>query len=645
MADSPRSKLGTLGSIEIRLADWRPRPYQHYLLESYEERQDIAGTDVRAEAQRARVREWKIDDWSGGFGYPIWTQATPNRYNAARNVCPEYRDINYSGLVLGPEVATASDDSPTTFVPASPGYLWYGSLPDNTYLTVYGTKTQAIHPWLDSTSNFDATAVTAGSASGVARGIADPGDGYLYVLDSADNDIYKVDADGASNVLHTDRSAITPQWGGSNTAITAFRGEVYVLGGGGDLHRIDRSTTNTSTRVVDAFYASGGTSILYDAVNRIVSSDVGPLWFHPTRYGTDVWEYNAAEDSASIIFQLGPNAHPWSIAFVGGFVFVAYSEPINRSIGPNLYLRYFRGGQSGVLGPFTNVADGYLPSIAGTYQDRFILFTADHVQAGSNFDLWVYDLGEGALHHWAEGALQPLTSGAGAHSRLLGQDVLVQSNDDGNRRVEVVSLDQYATLASGNAYLTTGRYDFDMPGVQKLLMEINVLTEPLPANTTIEIQYSLDGGSWQDNSLDITTDGVTSTTFDLTGENDSFYELELRIFLTSTSSSATPTIRGITTRALPTAVEEYWDLEIDMNSQMWQTSGDTIHTPGIISALQALKTNKQVVTFTNPWEVDNYIGESSLTDSVTVVSVRTPDAHAAETDRYASLRLRKATLS
>ena len=177
-----------------------------------------------------------------------------------------------------------------------------------------------------------------------------------------------------------------------------------------------------------------------------------------------MWEYNAAEDAAFIVATLDPGKHPWSIAFVNGFTFIAYSEALNQSISPNIYVYYFRGGQTGTLGPLTEVSDSYHPNIAGIFQDRFILFTADYVQTGgAPFDMWVYDLGEGAWHHWAQGGLTPTNTGVGAWSRLLGREVLVDSTSTSTQRIELVSLDDYATISATAAYLDTGRYDFDLP--------------------------------------------------------------------------------------------------------------------------------------------------------------------------------------
>ena len=266
---------------------------------------------------------------------------------------------------------------------------------------------------------------------------------------------------------------------------------------------------------------------------------------------------------------------------------------------------------------------------------------------GAPFDMWVYDLGEGAWHHWAQGGLDPHQH---RRWRLVPSCSAARYSSTppppSTQRIELVSLDDYATISATAAYLDTGRYDFDLPSTQKYLMEITVLTEPLPANTTVEIQYSLDGGAWQDNSLDITADGATSTTFDLTAQADRFYELELRILLNSTSSSATPTVRAVTSRALPISVEEYWDLEVNLNEQSYtETSGDTIHTVDLISSLQGLKTAKSVTTFQNPWEVDRNLGDSNQSESVMIVSLEVPDAHADETNKYARVRLLKSAIT
>lgn len=642
-----RERTGRIGTLPIRLADL-PRPYRHIYADTVEARRDVAGTDARAEAQRTTVREWKLDDWTGGFGNATWRPEQGNVYNIARNMMPEYRSTSYSGLTLGPNVSTAADDSPATFSPAVAGDLFYGRDVAETALTVYGIKNQALHPWLPSTSRFDATAVTAGAAGTNIDGVADPEDGYLYVLDDI-GDVYKVDPGGATNTLHADLSAMSsPKWGSAgNTAILAYRGEVYLLGGQGDMHRLDRSTTNTSTRVVDAFYTTP--VVAADFTDRITTSDVGPVWFHPTISGVDVWEYNVAEDSSSIIYRIDEPVYPWGIAFYGGFVFIGYSTSLN-SESPNVYLRYFRGGQEGTLGPFIDTAESYAVTFGGNYQGRFIIVKASEENSPNDpFELFAYDLGAGARHHLATGI-----NGTSTHAkapgppRLLGKQLLVPSSSGASTyRVELVDLEAYSTASAGDAYLDTGRYDFDLPGTLKLLSDVTVNLDALPANTSVQIQYSLDGGAWQNNGIDITVDGTTSQTFNMASQNDTFYELELRIMLNSTTSSAAPVIRSITARAIPVSVQEYWDIKVSLNPANYDTGfgADYVHPEDIAEQLATLKTTKQTVTFTNPWEVDQDSNDAAQTATVIVQTVDLPDTGGDESMRYAGVRLMKASLS
>lgn len=639
--DVIRGAYGSLGTVQIRLAQ-TPRPYRHWYADAVDERRDIAGTDTRAEARQPKVREWKIDDWTGGFGNPNWRSDEPNTYNVARSVCPDYRAVSYGGLVLGPSVATAAGDTPSTFTPST-GRLFRASNVASTALTMWAPKTRALHPWLPSSDVLDDTAVTVGAVGGDVLSVADCGDGYLYCVDDTDNDVYQVDADAPANVLHWDRSAAATPRPTAPIHLAAHRGEVYMLGAQGDLHLLDRSTTNSHTRVVDAFYPDGATVV--DAPWRIVSTDVGLTWFHATRLGVDIWEYNVAEDSSSIVATIEAPASPWSINFIDGFTFVAYTLSSNTEEQPNVYVYYFREGQSGTLGPFTDVAEAYFVNLPGKAYGRFVpVIIGEYFTPTNPWDMFVYDLAVGARHHWARGVEAVNSSPVAVAGVMVGRDLLVSTETSGGAlAIEHVDLEEYNTSTAGDAYLDTGRYDFDLPGTEKHLVDITVVTDPLPANTSIQLQYSLDGDAFAGSGLDITTDGATVTTFSLATSNLTFRELELRIMLNSTTTSATPTVRSVAARAYPISVQEYWDLDIDLDPQDHQVSGDDIYAETIIANLVALKTAQATVTFTYPWEVEE--GTAAQSDTVYIVSVQHPDIGGQGQNRYASVRLMRAGLS
>lgn len=644
-----RDRVGSLGSTRIRLAQ-TSRPYKHFYVNSVRERQDQAGTDVRSEVQRVDVREWKLDDWMGGFGNPVWRSDQANRYNTGRHVVPQYRTVSTGGLVLGPSVATTGDDTPAAdFTPVSDNRVWLARNPGSTSTTVWAPKTRALHPWLPSTQLWDATAVTAGPVAGVPVQVADPDDGFLYVLDNTDSDIYQVNPTGAANNLHVDRSAVGSIWANNadNFGLAAYRGQVYLLTTAGDLYRINPAATNDVTQVVDAYYS--GFINTGDHYARLATNDVGLVWYRETVNGTDVWEYNAIEDSDRIIHQIPGPVYPWGIATVGGFVFIGYSSS-TASESPNAYIDYVREGQVGTLGPIVTESESYAVSIAGAYQNRYLVVHVAEVNSPDDpWQAFVYDLKEAAWHHWVSGALGTSThSVAPGPPRIVGRDMLVPSSSGvATYRIEHVDFEEYSTAAAGEAYLDTGRYDFDLPGTQKALVDITVITDPLPANTSIQLQYSLDGDAFAGSGLDITTDGATSTTFSFATSNLLFYELELRILLNSTTTSATPTVRSVTARAFPTSVQEYWDIDVDLNPQRYEVSsgGDQVTPQAIIAALENLKTAQATVTFTNPWQTDTPNGESALSDTVWVVSVEVPDIGGTEANRYARVRLMRAALS
>ncbi|MCI0543845.1 MAG: hypothetical protein L0Z49_05285, partial [Actinobacteria bacterium] len=175
-----------------------------------------------------------------------------------------------------------------------------------------------------------------------------------------------------------------------------------------------------------------------------------------------------------------------------------------------------------------------------------------------------------------------------------------------------VADDSYSTTT---AYLTSPLWDFDVPDLDKTLLSFDVVTRPLPSNTVVSMEYSLDEGAWTSAGT-ITTAGTVKTRMSISSSSSTvkFRDLQWRIGLTSTDGQSTPRVLSVTARIYVLDYEDSFDMTLLMEDD---TSGDRLVREQLsakkkLERLWTLKTTKELFTFTDhfssskPGEGDSY---------------------------------------
>src|SRR3990172_5534910 len=124
--------------------------------------------------------------------------------------------------------------------------------------------------------------------------------------------------------------------------------------------------------------------------------------------------------------------------------------------------------------------------------------------------------------------------------------------------------------AAETGTFTSSINDFGLPFDKKLLYEVVVLTDSMASGTQVKVEYQIDQtGTW--NHLGTVEQGTVNRFPVSTGMDEvTFGTLQIRAWLGSTTGTATPVVKGITARALPTTAEDFFELAlllVDEDSQ------------------------------------------------------------------------------
>jgi hypothetical protein len=158
---------------------------------------------------------------------------------------------------------------------------------------------------------------------------------------------------------------------------------------------------------------------------------------------------------------------------------------------------------------------------------------------------------------------------------------------------------QYTTSTTGGV-LTSSLYDGGTPGLEKLWRRVVVYADLPTANTSLTLEYSLNGGvSWTafttavgpspaDGQYTFNMQNITSTRF------------SYRITLKTTDETKSPVLRGVSVSYLPQPEPNWmWSFSIPV-ADKWELMDDTVETKNtntLIAYLEGLFRSQQLVTF------------------------------------------------
>lgn len=593
-------RYAEIGGVKVRLAAWLPsdQRYQDRLIPVDPNLQFLPNDRSTLLARQASTF-WQMNEWKAGEGFDRWK---PDRegggYHRSDGVRP--RKVG-DGLVLSftPEV-TKDSTLITDFAEGGALGLAQGKL--------WSCRNGTAHSWDPSGGNWS-TGITTGATTNVCVSIADGQDTWVY-SGHGDLKIYRWKTGTSQTHYGTgtgDDFTYAP-------LLCSFGGRLFALDGD-DLYEIDLTAANTRTLVADV---TGKSSeyLGFDAAEyrRLSVSDKGPIWIQRLDNGqTLLWEYNVAQDVAYIVGELPVGfAIPTSIFHARGFLFVGFVEAGEPGVGTiDGYIYFQRGTQRGVLGPvrrYTGNGDPGELAICGTLGDE-LMFYFDQA-------IWAYNLTDGGLYHIA-GVESSAVVGATMWGAVVGQDVFVSRFSGGE--VERYRADRYA--ASGTS--ESGLYDMGYLDIPKKLVEVTVVTEPLPAGTSVSAAYTVDGTNYTALTGAHDTDGASEKTWVVStsaGTTVRGRRFGIRLTLATSDPTVTPTVRGVLVRARSAAHERQIVMQVDVSTGV----SDVQATADLIASLRGLVTAQDVVSFASPLLGDPE--DSPETFDVEVRNLVVPDA-------------------
>lgn len=533
-----REGLITYGSntVRIKLADTQ-QPYRPVRRMVWPQRSDIAGGDERDQAGDIFIRRWSMSNWERGELQGKWQDGA---YGLSTNVRP---DRVGDRLILGAYRSTTQHDGASDFTEGirfgrGQGLLW---AVDDTPLTW----------WQLSTDDWDQTGWATGATTQTAVSVCDAGDGSNMLVSYDDKSVRKV-ASGANSELI---AAATPTYA---QELRYSQGTVYALDGA-NLYSV-----NTTTGARTALSTPGGRVATYMAstgnmYRRMCVTDTGVAWLVPQDDGTTtIMEYNASTGTDYRSGQLPVEfAFPYSIHFAHGFLFVGYRYAAAHTEVGEARIYFQRGAQRGSTPPvrLVDTSSASQPVlIAGVIADDLIFYYGKAV--------WAYDLSAGAVFQLAKSAAGAPTGIKDA--ACYGKDTFI-ANLNADAKVERFDSEAYSTDTS---LWQSGRFDFDFPGIKKALLRVTVVTDPLPANTSLTLKVASDGGSFASVTGTYDTDNATTYTWTVSSSSSQVtgYDFEIELGFASTSSSATPEVREVFAEAVSAQKRRGVELDIAVSS-------------------------------------------------------------------------------
>lgn len=593
------ARYATLGSLELPLASWLPddEQYQRRILPIDPESETVSGDRPGLTADPA-FRVFTTRSWRGGEGI-TWWERDRRMYRVSSNVRPvSIRD----GLVLGArQQVTVQANGSTVFNDGRRFGMGGDGSPSGLWVVEDGTA----YEWDPVEVEWETdNAITTGAGTNDATSLVG-GDGGSWVYTGHTNgSIWRWNNVAAEEHVAA-ATFIAP-------VLCTFDGAIYALSVS-NLHLVDQLSSDTTTQVADVSGGKYSGSVPW-SYGRLAVSDRGPIWLDVDFGGqVSVWLYDPAGDVQERIGRVPiDGVFPYSLFWSHGFTFVTLRvAPLHASTG-DAYLWFQRGAQQGFAGPFRSLSGATASKpilIAGVIGDDLIIY----------FDgaVWAYNLTDGAIYMMAT----QTTTGTPEDAITLGKDIFIAPVTSGGNTLAVERFDTLA-YTTQTATIDLGKHDWDYPGLVKVLYDITIITDPLPANTSLAAYVSADGGAFAQVGATSSTDDVTRHRFVASassGSTISGIEFEIRLVLATTDVDDSPTVREVSARA--TGGQSV--LEIVMMVDCGKSRGEAAK---FLTALDALArpATPTILSLTDPYQANEKDTVSAF--DVKIKEVRSPKA-------------------
>ena len=581
-----------LGSYKYRLAT--NSDDQHYSARlvplNISNAQIVQSSDPKYDL-RPDTAVWEMTDWSGGEGTKKFDNETGNEYDLSYNIDALHTP---GSIRLSNAVEAAGINRTGTLVKAS-DKLFHFSSSDDTIGTYSGNLANTT--WDEQ----DAGTISDSDYFGV-RG---DGDGkYIYMPIGSLNDIYRYEP----HATYTNDMADTDKWVDADSQAVFSRplvkigNKIFVVHlDGTKISVVEYSTTATPTvSPTEIFVAYEGNLDAGDNQGIVCRGDNELFVCVRTKAGESILYRITPASALGEAFGTEVGRFPGfsvdCIWYASGVLLLAGTSTTTGVDKRTIY--YVKGTELGSFGlirqdaTFTDAK--LITSTDASRMDR-TFFLAPTGSASNYWTLFTIDLLTGAIFGGPEfSAVRDPNSVVD----FLGRTFVSENKGS-------TSTQTYRTAGtySTSGELITAIHDFDI-GEEKTLMSIRLSTEPLPANTAVQVYYQDDqDGTWTSAGT-YDTDSGTGTTFKISTDSSSvkFKNLQLKIKLTTSDATATPVVRSVQVRCTPTEYVREWDMLLDISDEDAQAQGRAFTGSQLIDYIKAEATNENIIQFDNGYE-------------------------------------------
>ena len=584
-----------LGSYKYRLAT--NSDDQHYSARlvplNISNAQVVQSSDPKYDL-RPDTAVWEMTDWSGGEGTKKFDNETGNEYDLSYNIDALHTP---GSIRLSNAVEAAGINRTGTLVKAS-DKLFHFSSSDDTIGTYSGNLANTT--WDEQ----DAGTISDSDYFGV-RG---DGDGkYIYMPIGSLNDIYRYEP----HATYTNDMADTDKWVDADSQAVFDRplvkigNKIFIVHlDGAKISVVEYSTTATPTvSPTEIFVAYEGNLDAGDNQGIVCRGDNELFVCVRTKAGESILYRITPASALGEAFGTEVGRFPGfsvdCIWYASGVLLLAGTSTTTGVDKRTIY--YVKGTELGSFGlirqdaTFTDAK--LITSTDASRMDR-TFFLAPTGSASNYWTLFTIDLLTGAIFGGPEFSA---VRNPNSVVDFLGRTFVSENKGS-------TSTQTYRTAGtySTSGELITAIHDFDI-GEEKTLMSIRLSTEPLPANTAVQVYYQDDqDGTWTSAGT-YDTDSGTGTTFKISTDSSSvkFKNLQLKIKLTTSDATATPVVRSVQVRCTPTEYVREWDMLLDISDEDAQAQGRAFTGSQLIDYIKAEATNENIIQFDNGYETQS----------------------------------------
>lgn len=569
-----------LNSVRYRLHEPADPPYREFTEPALIRQPEIAGSSFQgARESRPDLLSWKLDNWAGGEGTKVFDSS---RAEHRRTYQTSSGPVTISspgklslGLALTESLAIAAGD-----IAASGPYLGF-----------QGSNVWVFHDELAkfrSTGIDTWTAVTTGAGVDTVRAPVLTWAGALW---ACYNTAFLRKITTGSNVAWTNV--------GVNGAIVVDS-RVFFLTGSSPATLRQQQTSSAGTSGTTVYSIEGITS----ANSSSFAATGSKIYFTMANAGEEprLFLYDGA---AGIERMRLPHGFRMDIAvpiadnleMLNDVIFIGGWFEGDRDTAALLFVHEDTSGTIGLIRDDTAIR---ITGISATGKNELLIGTR---QSGSLVEVYRYDMATGGLSLFtrktgfaADRQVVSIQRGDNAYFFGIGPQTYSGTAVGSVERTTVSGTGRYAATTQ----VTHPIWDFDLPAEEKILTEVEMHVESMPAGTSVSLAFSFDGGA------DVTTDR-NGTALTLSSPSlrtlflmdDKFRWCQPKITLDTTNTANTPVVLSVTLRATTVNFIQLYEVAVDLMDDLAgaRRTGQQITGAAKLANLRTLRDNKAVFDF------------------------------------------------